>query len=236
MKILTEYKSKEEPNTLKAEYTYNVSLRDFKQGEAVGIYLKDLKPCTMALIESLLASYDTKKWKERKNGKDPVLVTKHYTSHPITLKYGDKQYKLYRPEDWKYTHQDEKDQIKTKTERHPILIEYLENRKKLKEYREKRILREQYNLIFDNFELPEEHEMEDFIKQLAPLYEIDVDYEDNLSKYRAYVQLKYYLDNDFEYSRPASDVIIMPVGNVNYLEDLIYKNTEKEYEEDNYLV
>ena len=52
---------------------------------------------------------------------------------------------------------------------------------------------------------------------------MDVDYSDNLSKYRAYIQIKYYLDHDFEYSRPANAAFIMPIGNETYLEDLIYK-------------
>ena len=54
MKILTEYKSKEEPNTFKALSTFGITIKDFKPGEAVGIYLKTLYPSTIDLIESLL--------------------------------------------------------------------------------------------------------------------------------------------------------------------------------------
>ena len=104
MKILTEYKSKEEPNTFKALSTFGITIKDFKPGEAVGIYLKTLYPSTIDLIESLL-----------------------YFKHPLTLKYENVQYKLHRLEDWKQTYQDPDDQIKTKTDRHPILKAYLKN-------------------------------------------------------------------------------------------------------------
>ena len=200
MKILTEYKSKEEPNTFKALSTFGITIKDFKPGEAVGIYLKTLYPSTIDLIESLL-----------------------YFKHPLTLKYENVQYKLYSLEDWKQTYQDPDDQIKTKTDRHPILKAYLDNRKEYNEQKLAKSLTNQYQIIFDNFKLPSEQEIDSFLQDLAPLYEVDVDYSDNLSKYRAYIQIKYYLDHDFEYSRPANAAFIMPIGNETYLEDLIYK-------------
>ena len=200
MKILTEYKSKEEPNTFKALSTFGITIKDFKPGEAVGIYLKTLYPSTIDLIESLL-----------------------YFKHPLTLKYENVQYKLHSLEDWKQTYQDPDDQIKTKTDRHPILKTYLDNRKEYNERKLAKSLTNQYQIIFDNFKLPSEQEIDSFLQDLAPLYEVDVDYSDNLSKYRAYIQIKYYLEHDFEYSRPANAAFIMPIGNETYLEDLIYK-------------
>ena len=200
MKILTEYKSKEEPNTFKALSTFGITIKDFKPGEAVGIYLKTLYPSTIDLIESLL-----------------------YFKHPLTLKYENVQYKLHSLEDWKQTYQDPDDQIKTKTDRHTILKAYLDNRKEYNERKLAKSLTNQYQIIFDNFKLPSEQEIDSFLQDLAPLYEVDVDYSDNLSKYRAYIQLKYYLEHDFEYSRPANAAFIMPIGNETYLEDLIYK-------------
>lgn len=200
MKILTEYKSKEEPNTFKALSTFGITIKDFKPGEAVGIYLKTLYPSTIDLIESLL-----------------------YFKHPLTLKYENVQYKLHSLEDWKQTYQDPNDQIKTKTDRHPILKAYLDNRKEYNEQKLAKSLTNQYQIIFDNFKLPSEQEIDSFLQDLAPLYEVDVDYSDNLSKYRAYIQIKYYLEHDFEYSRPANAAFIMPIGNETYLEDLIYK-------------
>ena len=200
MKILTEYKSKEEPNTFKALSTFGITIKDFKPGEAVGIYLKTLYPSTIDLIESLL-----------------------YFKHPLTLKYENVQYKLHSLEDWKQTYQDPDDQIKTKTDRHPILKAYLDNRKEYNEQKLAKSLTNQYQIIFDNFKLPSEQEIDSFLQDLAPLYEVDVDYSDNLSKYRAYIQIKYYLEHNFEYSRPDNAAFIMPIGNETYLEDLIYK-------------
>lgn len=222
MKILTEYKTKNEPATMKAQHVNGVTIKDFKPGEAVGIYLRDLKPNTINLIETLLASYTKEVVKQLKSGKY-VTVKKHYGAHPLTLKYEGKQYKLYSMTDWKHTYQDPKDQLKTKTDRHPILESYLEQRKRHNEWVEKNSLKKQYKLILDNYDIPEDHEVDSFLQELAPLYEVDVDYTDNLSRYRAYVQLKYYLDHDFEYSRPANAAFIMPIGNETYLEDLIYK-------------
>lgn len=200
MQILTEYKDKEEPKTLQAELVYGKTIRNFRPGEAVGIYLRTLYPSTIDLIESLL-----------------------YFKHPLTLKYGNMQYKLYTLDDWKVTYQDPQDQLKTKTDRHPILQAYLDNRKEYMEMQKVVTLKKQYQIIFDNFKLPEDHEIDSFLQDMAPLYEVDVDYSDNLSKYRAYIQINYYLEHDFEYSRPANAAFIMPVGNETYLEDLIYK-------------
>lgn len=200
MQILTEYKDKEEPKTLQAELVYGKTIRNFKPGEAVGIYLRTLYPSTIDLIESLL-----------------------YFKHPLTLKYGNMQYKLYTLDDWKVTYQDPMDQLKTKTDRHPILQAYLDNRKEYAERQKVVTLKKQFQIIFDNFKLPEDHEIDSFLQDMAPLYEVDVDYSDNLSKYRAYIQITYYLEHDFEYSRPANAAFIMPVGNETYLEDLIYK-------------
>lgn len=200
MKILTEYKSKEEPKTLQAELVYDKTIKNFRPGEAVGIYLRNLYPSTISLIESLL-----------------------YFKHPLTLKYGNMQYKLYTLDDWKVTYQDPKDQLKTKTDRHLILRAFLDNRKEYIERQKVVSLKKQYEIIFDNFKLPSDEEIESLLTELAPLYEVDVDYSDNLSKYRAYIQIKYYLEHDFEYSRPANAAFIMPIGNEAYLEDLIYK-------------
>lgn len=197
MKILTEYKTKENTNAIS---TYGITIRNFRPGEAVGIYLRELYPSTIDLIESLL-----------------------YFKHPLTLKYENVQYKLHSLEDWKQTYQDPDDQIKTKTDRHPILEAYLDNRKEYNERKLAKSLTNQYQIIFDNFKLPSEQEIDSFLQDLAPLYEVDVDYSDNLSKYRAYIQIKYYLEHDFEYSRPANAAFIMPIGNETYLEDLIYK-------------
>lgn len=200
MKILTEYKNKE--NT-KAISTYGMTIRNFKPGEAVGIYLRELYPATMDLINDLL-----------------------YFKHPVTLKYDNVQYKLYSLDEWKKTYQDPKDQIKTKTELHPVLKEYYDKRKEYFERKKDESIKMQYYAIYQldpAYQNITDEELQAYIKQVAPMYEIDVDYSNRLDMLRAYIQLHYYLENDIEYSRPASDIQIIPVGNPMLFDDLIYK-------------
>ena len=200
MKILTEYKNKE--NT-KAISTYGMTIKNFKPGEAVGIYLRELYPATMDLINDLL-----------------------YFKHPVTLKYDNVQYKLYSLDEWKKTYQDPKDQIKTKTELHPVLKEYYDKRKEYLERKKDESIKMQYYAIYQldpTYQNITDEELESYIKQVAPMYEIDVDYSNRLDMLRAYIQLHYYLENDIEYSRPASDIQIIPVGNPMLFDDLIYK-------------
>lgn len=203
MKIITEYKDKDVPQTKDAIYINAISIKDFNRGEAAGIYLRDLKYNTICLIESLL-----------------------YYKHPVTLKYGDKQYKLYTKDDWRCTYQDPKDQLKTKTERHVILEEYLNKRKEAREFKNTKSLRAQYNMLLEFCDFPDNEELEAFLRDTAPLYDVDVDYEDNISKYRAYIQLKYYLEHDFEYSNPANKVEVLAIGREDYLENIIYREQE----------
>ena len=200
MKILTEYKNKE--NT-KAISTYGITIRNFKPGEAVGIYLRELYPATIDLINDLL-----------------------YFKHPVTLKYNNVQYKLYSLDEWKRTYQDPKDQIKTKTELHPILKEYYDKKKEYFEKKKSESTRLQYYAIYQldpAYQNLSDGDLQAYIREVAPMYEIDVDYSNRLDMLRAYIQLHYYLDNDIEYSRPASDIQIIPVGNPMLFDDLIYK-------------
>ena len=200
MKILTEYKNKE--NT-KAISTYGMTIRNFKPGEAVGIYLRELYPATMDLINDLL-----------------------YFKHPVTLKYDNVQYKLYSLDEWKRTYQDPKDQIKTKTELHPVLKEYYDKRKEYFERKKDESIKMQYYAIYQldpAYQNITDEELQAYIREVAPMYEIDVDYSNRLDMLRAYIQLHYYLENDIEYSRPANDIQIIPVGNPMLFDDLIYK-------------
>ena len=68
-----------------------------------------------------------------------------------------------------------------------------------------------------------EENLTSYIKELAPMYEIDVDYTDKLSLLNSYIQLKFYLDHDIEYSRPANNIQVIPVGDPVLFEDLAYK-------------
>ncbi len=252
MKILTEYQDRDIPATLKAEplfdrYTgeMNITIKDFRPGEAVGIYLSYFDSRTKALIESLLAEYTIKRVVE-KDGKRK-MIERHYTPHNITLKYKDEQYKLGDLMQWKEPYADPKNPKRTKYIIHPMHAMFLSEIEKRKEKYEAKKLKEQYELISDNYDLPEEHEIEEFLRETAPLYEVDVDYEDNLSKYRAYYQIRFYLEHDFPYSKPApviaisdekmfnpemfnfdadvceQDIEVESFGDSDYLEDTVYK-------------
>lgn len=210
MKILTEYKDKNDTKVSSADLIQDwMTIKNFKPGEAVGIYLKQLNPKTINLIHDLL-----------------------YFKHPITLKYGDKQYKLYDISEWTCTHQDPKDQIKKVTERHPILIDYLNKQQEERGYKEKRKLKHRYESLY--LEYPElrnitDEEMDLIIHNYAPLFQMRVDYDDPLEKMRAYIQLKFYIDHEFKPDViPADEEMVITFGNELYFEDLIYKRISDE--------
>ena len=186
-----------------------MTIKNFEPGEAVGIYLKQLKPSTINLIHDLL-----------------------YFKHPVTLKYNDKQYKLYCIEDWSHTYQDPEDQLRKKTDRHPILQDYLAQQKEERFYKEKRKRTQTMNLLYlDCPELKDttEEEMDLIIHNYAPLFQMSVDYEDPIEKMQAYIQLKFYIDNEFQPDViPADEEMLITFGNELYFEDLIYKRRSEE--------
>lgn len=189
---------------LEVENVFDYSkLNQFKRGEAVGIYLHKLYYHTMDLIGLLL-----------------------YYKHPVTLKYEGKQYKLYTKEDWSQTFQDPKDQIKTKTIRHPILQEYYEKQKEQK-FIIQETRRNKYKLT-EIAKYPEvsEEVMSKLLEQYALLYQMDVDYTDDLSKTRTYYQIKFYIENDIQPDTDSLKKNIDSFGNENYLEDMINKHRE----------
>lgn len=210
MKILTEYKNKKDTKVMAADMIQNwMTIKNFEPGEAVGIYLKQLKPSTINLIHDLL-----------------------YFKHPVTLKYNDKQYKLYCIEDWSHTYQDPEDQLRKKTDRHPILQDYLAQQKEERFYKEKRKRTQTMNLLYlDCPELKDttEEEMDLIIHNYAPLFQMRVDYDDPIEKIQAYIQLKFYIDNEFKPDIiPADEEMIITFGNELYFEDLIYKRMSEE--------
>lgn len=148
------------------------------------------------------------------------------TKHKVTIRYNKDLYQLDNYDEWKKTYQDPKDQIKTKTELHPVLKEYYDKRKEYFEQKKSKSIEAQYYAIYQLdpvYQNLSDEELQAYIKQVAPMYEIDVDYSNRLDMLRAYIQLHYYLENDIEYSRPANDIQIIPVGNPMLFDDLIYK-------------
>ena len=201
MKILTEYKTKENTNAIS---TYGITIRNFRPGEAVGIYLRELYPATMDLINDLL-----------------------YFKHPLTLKYNDVQYKLYSLDDWKTTYQDPNDQIKTKTERHPILQEFLDKRKEYNINLEATKRQDRFKSLYNEY--PElqfitDEALDIFITRNARAYEVYPETDDRYDKLLAYIQVKFYQENDIEPIKELPDDLqIISFGDMTYLNDIVYK-------------
>lgn len=201
MKILTEYKTKENKEAIS---TYGITIRNFKPGEAVGIYLRELYPATMDLINDLL-----------------------YFKHPLTLKYNDVQYKLYSLDDWKTTYQDPNDQIKTKTERHPILQEFLDKRKEYNINLEATKRQDRFKSLYNEY--PElqfitDEALDIFITRNARAYEVYPETDDRYDKLLTYIQVKFYQENDIEPIKELpNDLQIISFGDMTYLNDIVYK-------------
>lgn len=201
MKILTEYKTKENTNAIS---TYGITIRNFRPGEAVGIYLRELYPATMDLINDLL-----------------------YFKHPLTLKYNDVQYKLYSLDDWKTTYQDPNDQIKTKTERHPILQEFLDKRKEYNINLEATKRQDRFKSLYNDYpelEFITDEVLDIFITRNARAYEVYPETDDRYDKLLAYIQIKFYQEHDIEPIRELPDDLqIISFGDMTYLNDIVYK-------------
>ena len=201
MKILTEYKTKENKEAIS---TYGITIRNFRPGEAVGIYLRELYPATMDLINDLL-----------------------YFKHPLTLKYNDVQYKLYSLDDWRTTYQDPNDQIKTKTERHPILQEFLDKRKEFNINLEATKRQDRFKSLYNEY--PElqfitDEALDIFITRNARAYEVYPETDDRYDKLLAYIQVKFYQEHDIEPIKELpNDLQIISFGDMTYLNDIVYK-------------
>ena len=201
MKILTEYKTKENKEAIS---TYGITIRNFRPGEAVGIYLRELYPATMDLINDLL-----------------------YFKHPLTLKYNDIQYKLYSLDDWRTTYQDPNDQIKTKTERHPILQEFLDKRKEYNINLEATKRQDRFKSLYNEY--PElqfitDEALDIFITRNARAYEVYPETDDRYDKLLTYIQVKFYQENDIEPIKELpNDLQIISFGDMTYLNDIVYK-------------
>ena len=201
MKILTEYKTKENTNAIS---TYGITIRNFKPGEAVGIYLRELYPATMDLINDLL-----------------------YFKHPLTLKYNDVQYKLYSLDDWKTTYQDPNDQIKTKTERHPILQEFLNKRKEYNINLEATKRQDRFKSLYNEYpelQLITDEALDIFNTRNTKAYEVYPETDDRYDKLLTYIQVKFYQEHDIEPIRELPDDLqIISFGDMTYLNDIVYK-------------
>jgi len=214
MKVISEYKLSQEQikeyRNKGYEVYYGYEKPVVKAGESVGILLDTMYASTIDLINNLL---------HRK------------TKSKITIKYEDKTYTISTPMEWEYKYYENHRWYKVQ---HPILQEYYLKRSAYFEHKTLVKSKEHMNYIleFFNQEIPEDLDV--ILNNFAPLYDIQVDYESLESKLLAYASIKFYLDNDIEYSRdilghsPDEEPVFECVsfGNETYLEDMIYKNNE----------
>lgn len=182
-----------------------------KLGEQVGFILDTFQPRTIKFIEKLIY---------------------RQTRSLITAKYDDKKVRIDK-ENWKSTHYDDKTR-RWYSIKNPVLEIYDEQQKIRRANRDDWKKRKQTEELEAQIgEIPED--LEYFISTFGKLYEVDYDPEDTLSKLRAYQQCKYYLDNDFEYSRDALGQLpteekmfeCISFGDENYMQDTCFKRTRK---------
>lgn len=210
-------------------YRFAYGYEDFTvhKNESVGIILDTMYKSTIDLIERLL-----------------------YKKHQLTLKYGNETYILNTLDDWKCTEQSKKDILKQVTYKHILYQTYLDKRNEYIENQKELKLKEQYQIIYENFdiELPDDEELDNFIRTFGYLYQLDVDYSNRMSKLQTYYQLKWYLEHDIPYvNEPLSididdeqmfdrsmfkipsyeePIEVISFGDQTYLEDFIYKNVD----------
>jgi len=216
MKVISEYQlTQDEIKNYRNkgyEVYYGYENPIIKPGESVGFLLDTMYTTTIDLITGLL---------HRK------------TKSKISIKYKDKTYSVSTPDEWEYKYYSDKDR-KWKRNIHPILEEYYLKRSEYFERQEQIKKSNHMNAILDYYDNKIPEDLDNILNTFARLYEVPVDYESLESKLRAYASIKYYLDNDIEYSR---DILGTPVneepmfetisfGNETYLEDMIYKCTD----------
>lgn len=219
-----------------------------KQGESVGILLDKIYKPTIDFIDNLLYNNDRVNISEYKPDKDGNLIKHRKQSNKVinklTLKYDNKYYNLDSLSDWKFTHQSETDQIKTKTEYHIIYKTYLDNVKEYNELQKQIVLKQQYELYNVNVS---DEELDNYINAFAYLYDIEVDMTDTIEKLRAYKQIQYYQEIEMPYINervidPESEPMFVGKFNIQYeepieiisfwdqkyMDDFIYKNEDEE--------
>lgn len=214
MKVISEYNlTKEEIQKYRTkgyEVYYGWEKPYIKPGESVGFLVDTIYNTTIDLIGTLL---------HRK------------TKSKITIKYKNQTYTITNPDEWesKYYNDNEHKWYRIT---HPILSTYYAQREEYFEAKqiEKKKEHARYVLEYFNQEIPED--LDSLLNTFAPLYDIQVDYDSLDSKLLAYASIKYYLDNDIEYSKDIlgrspeeeSQFDCISFGDETYFEDYVYQN------------
>ena len=212
MKVISEYKLTQEQikqyRDKGYEVYYGYENPSIRPGESVGILLDTMYTSTINLIENLL---------HRK------------TKSNITLKYKDKTYNISVPAEWSHKYYEDNHWI---TIEHPILTMYKEKRTEYFEQKQIEKDKENTNYVLNYFHNQIPEDLDVILNNFSRLYEVT--YEDNLqSKLLAYASIKYYLENDIEYSKdimgvnPDEEPVFecISFGDETYLEDMIYKES-----------
>lgn len=212
MKVISEYKLTQEQikqyRDKGYEVYYGYENPSIKPGESVGILLDTMYTSTINLIENLL---------HRK------------TKSNITLKYKDKTYNISVPNEWTHKYYEDNHWI---TIEHPILTMYKEKRADYFEQKQIEKDKENTEYVLEYFHNVLPQDLDVILDNFSKLYEVT--YEDNLqSKLLAYASIKYYLENDIEYSKdimgcnPDEEPMFecISFGDESYLEDMIYKES-----------
>lgn len=232
MIVISEYKLDDETiRSYRAKgyrFAYGYESPVIKPKESVGILLDTMYKPTMDLIDTLL-----------------------FRKHTVTIKYKDMTATLSSLDEWKRSYQSETDSLKMTFECHPIYKIYLDKKAEYYEARKAANIRDRFDLVYSYIgtsNIPEDAELDNFISAFAHLYQVDVDYMDRLSKLTAYIQIKWYLDNDIPYVNEPMSISLddepmfrdlrfkippfeppieeISFGDATYFEDFVYKNTE----------
>lgn len=217
MKVISEYKLKpiqiETYKNKGYEVYYGYEDYHIRNGESVGFLLDTLYKSTIDTITKLLY----RKVKSK-----------------ITILYKGKTYNLRDLTDWTYSYTD----LNTKrrvTVDHDVLLDYKTKRaeyfEEVEQNRKEKPIR--MLLAYTEDKIPED--LDKIIETYAPLYDIQISHDSNYEmedKLRAYQSIKWYLDNDIEYSRdvlgylPTEEKMFDTIsfGNEGYLEDYVYQN------------
>ena len=232
MIVISEYLLDEE--TIKAykdrgyRFAYGNEHPYIKPRESVGILLDTMYKSTMDLIDTLL-----------------------FRKHTVTLKYDDETYTLSNLDEWKKSYQSDEDSLKMTFECHPIYKIYLDKRAEYFATKKAEKIEKQYDTVYDYIDrkdIPNDDELDNFLRTFGYLYQVDVDYTDRLSKLYTYIQLKWYLEHDLPYANEPMSIDVddepmfstiqfkippfeppieeISFGDATYFEDFVYKNTE----------
>lgn len=202
-KLTQEEIKKYRERNYRIHYAWYKEVPTVKYGEPVGFIMETFLPSTIRLMEHLIYR-KTRSIITAKIDNDVVRVDK---------------------ENWKNTYYNDKTRrwysIKNK------VLEIYDEQQKIRKQNREDWKKKQRTIALGN--IPED--LDNILNAFARLYEVDYEPEDTESKLRAYQQIKYYLDNDFEYSRdilgqlPNEEKMFETIsfGNETYFEDKVYK-------------